>query len=190
MNPRLAAVLAILALPPPAAAQSAQAPHDAPTSIVLAPSSEPGTPLRIRGAVIGPDGAPVARASIYVYQTDAAGIYNPSKPRDSDHPRLNGYLRTDARGRFSYTTVRPGSYPGTRNPGHIHYHVNAPGFAEQVFEIVFAGDSLIPEQWRRDAANPLAGVVIVPLTAGADGGLAGEHTVAMRPARSVSGRNR
>lgn len=121
--------------------------------------------------------------SIYVYQTDAAGIYNPANPRDSDHPRLNGHLRTDARGRFSYTTVRPGSYPGTRNPGHIHYHVNAPGFAERVFEIVFEGDSLIPEQWRRDAANPLAAVAIVRLTAGANGALAGEHTVALRPAR-------
>ncbi|MFN0182112.1 MAG: hypothetical protein ACKVZ0_25185 [Gemmatimonadales bacterium] len=183
MNPRLAAAFAILVLPTAAAAQPAPAPADAPASIVLSPANEPGTPLRISGVVTGPDGHPLARASIYVYQTDAAGIYNPANPRDSDHPRLNGHLRTDARGRFSYTTVRPGSYPGTRNPGHIHYHVNAPGFAERVFEIVFEGDSLIPEQWRRDAANPLAAVAIVRLTAGANGALAGEHTVALRPAR-------
>lgn len=181
MNLRLAALAAVVALPAPAAAQAAQAPADAPASIALTGSGEPGTPLRIRGVVRGPDGAPVASASIYVYQTDAAGMYNPANPRDSDHPRLHGHLRTDREGRFSYTTVRPGSYPGTRNPGHIHYHVNAPGFAERIFEIVFAGDPLIPEQWRRDAANPLAGVAIVRVTTGADGALAGEHAVALRP---------
>jgi protocatechuate 3,4-dioxygenase beta subunit len=93
---------------------------------------------------------------------------------------LRGYLRTDAQGRYEFRTIRPGSYPGTRNPGHIHYHVNATGYAERVFEIVFEGDTLIPDQWKRDAINPQSGVAIVRLEKGADA-RRGVQNITLRP---------
>jgi protocatechuate 3,4-dioxygenase, beta subunit len=140
------------------------APADAPSRVVVTPAGEAGESLTITGIVYGADGrTPVRNASVFVYQTDAKGLYDPQNPRDSDNPRLRAYMRTDAQGRYEFRTIRPGSYPGTRNPGHIHYHVNGPGFRERVFEIVFEGDTLIPEQWRRDAANPDAGVALVRL---------------------------
>ena len=146
------------------------APADAPSRVVVTPTGEPGEALVISGVVFKADGrTPIAGASVYVYQTDAKGAYAVDDARASNNPRLRGYLRTDAQGRYEYRTVRPGSYPGTRNPGHIHYHVNAPGHAERVFEIVFEGDSLIPEQWKRDAKNPQSGVAIVRLESATDG---------------------
>ncbi|MBL8987736.1 MAG: hypothetical protein JNJ80_15805 [Gemmatimonadetes bacterium] len=158
------------------------APKDAPATIGLTRSGEPGVALRISGTLVtGPGRTPVAGASIYVYQTDAGGAYTPTNPRDSDHPRIHGYLRTDRLGRYAFTTVRPGSYPNTTNPGHIHYQVVAPGYRDRIFEIVFAGDTLIPAQWLRDASNELAAVAVVRLERTADGGWHGVHDVVLRP---------
>lgn len=160
---------------------STVAPADAPSRIVVTSQGEPGESLVITGVVFQADGrTPLRNASIYVYQTDARGYYAPDDARASSNPRLRGYLRTDAQGRYEFRTVRPGSYPGTRNPGHVHYHVVAPGHRERVFEIVFEGDDMIPEQWRRDATNPESGVAIVKLeTAG--NGKRGTQNVTLRP---------
>ena len=174
-------LLSLLCIPATLAAQAPrEAPADAPASVVVVPDGEPGTPLVIRGVVYSADGrTPVAGASVYVYQTDARGYYAPDDARASGSPRLRGYLRTDEAGRYDFVTVRPGSYPGTRNPGHIHYHVRAPGHAERVFEIVFEGDPLIPERWRRDAGRPGANVAIVRLEDGGEGVLRGEQDVVL-----------
>src|SRR5688572_16020794 len=160
---------------------STVAPTDAPARIVVTPQGEPGESLSISGVVFQADGrTPLRGASVYVYQTDARGYYAPDDARASNNPRLRGYLRTDAQGRYEYRTVKPGSYPGTRNPGHIHYHVSAPGYRERVFEIVFEGDTLIPDQWRRDATNPESSVAIVRLeTSGTAQG--GVQNVTLRP---------
>jgi len=79
--------------------------------------------------------------------------------------------------------VKPGSYPGTSNPGHIHYHVSAPGYPERVFEIVFDGDPLIPAQWLRDAGKPDAGVAVVRLSGSAADGFRGTQSVTLRRQR-------
>lgn len=139
------------------------APKDAPSVARLAPPAEPGEPLVVTGRVYRPDGRPAASASLYVYQTDRAGIY--SKPvNDSRTPRLKAFLRTDADGRYEYRTIKPGSYPGTRNPAHIHYHVNAPGLPEKVFEIVFEDDPLVDARIRASAAREGSPFSIRPLT--------------------------
>ncbi len=156
------------------------APSDAPSRVVVPPQGEPGTPIVISGVVTDATGAPLPNASVYVYQTDARGYYDPSNPRASDNPRLKGYIRTDAQGRYEFRTIRPGSYPGTRNPGHVHYHVNASGHRERVFEIVFEGDSLIPPQWREQAKSEDSGVAIVTLSGGSSGPLRGVQDVRLR----------
>jgi len=160
------ACLALLLFPALAAAQAPTvAPGNAPVRVTLHPSGEPGSALTISGVIYAADGrTPLRRASVYVYQTDAKGYYAPDDARASGNPRLRGYMRTDSSGRYEFHTIRPGSYPGSRNPGHIHYHVNAPGYEERVFEIVFDDDPLIPEQWRREATRPNSGVAIVKLS--------------------------
>jgi protocatechuate 3,4-dioxygenase beta subunit len=62
-------------------------------------------------------------------------------------------MRTDAEGKYEYRTIKPGPYPSSRIPAHIHYRVSAPGYKERVFEIVFEGDPFITEQIRADAKN-------------------------------------
>jgi protocatechuate 3,4-dioxygenase beta subunit len=100
----------------PAQSASQVAATDAPARITVAPPDETGERLVVTGRVLGPDGkTPVHGASVYVYQTDKTGVY--SRPvDDSRNPRLKGYLRTDASGRYEYSTIRPGSYPNTQNP--------------------------------------------------------------------------
>lgn len=69
-------------------------------------------------------------------------------------PRLMALLRTDGAGRYSFATIRPGSYPGTRVPQHIHYEVGAEGHGPRLFEIVFDDDPLVTDEIRRRAAQP------------------------------------
>lgn len=147
--------------------QGAEAPYlaakDAPSVARLSPDAEPGERLVVTGRAYHPDGRPAAGVSLYVYQTDKDGIY--SKPvNDSRTPRLKAFLRTDSEGRYEYRTIKPGSYPGTRNPAHIHYHVNAPGFPEKVFEIVFDDDPLVDQRIRALAAREGSPFSIRPLT--------------------------
>lgn len=141
----------------------------APARITMAPRDEPGERMVVTGRVVGADGrTPLRDVSIYVYQTDRDGIY--SKPvNDSRTPRLRGYMRTDAEGRYEFSTIKPGSYPNTRNPAHIHYVVNAPGLKERIFEIVFAEDPLVDQRIRERAAMEDSGFSIRPLARDAEG---------------------
>lgn len=127
-----------------------EAPAGAPSTGQLAPCGEPGPALHVTGTVVDAAGKPVPGASIYVYQTDHEGYYGVKPASDSRNPRLNLFLRSDAKGGWSFDTVKPGSYPGTRNPAHIHFEVAAPGRGSRIFEIVFEGDPFITERMRSD----------------------------------------
>lgn len=156
VNPSwLTVAVTLLALPLLAREPARIAPDDAPSSADVAPSDEPGERLEVSGVVYAADGrTPVSRASVYVYQTDARGYYRPDEAMGNRNPRLMALLRTDGRGRYSYRTIRPGSYPGTRVPRHIHYEVTAQGRGTRVFEIVFDDDPLVGPQIRADASRP------------------------------------
>ncbi len=153
---------------------AAQAPtvaeKNAPSKITITTKDEPGERLTVTGAVFGADGkTPLANASVYVYHTDAKGLYTPGPKDDSRNPRLRGYLRTDAQGRYEYSTIKPAPYPGNGPPAHIHYHVNAPGSQERVFEIVFEGDPKINADIRARAAQEGSAFSIRKLTRDAQG---------------------
>lgn len=131
---------------------SRQAPANASSSGRLAPAGEPGRPLSVSGIVVDDQGAPVAGASLYIYQTDAEGYYGVKPESDNRNPRLRLLLRSGRDGAWSFDTIRPGSYPGSRVPGHIHFEVAARGFAAHIFEIVFEGDPFLTADMRRNAA--------------------------------------
>jgi protocatechuate 3,4-dioxygenase beta subunit len=147
-------VASLLCLCSPAAvAQSVhEAPKDAPSAGRVAPAGEPGEALNVSGVVVGPDNAPIAGASLYIYQTDREGYYGVKPASDNRNPRLKLYLRTDAKGGYSFDTIKPGSYPNSRIPAHIHFEVSAPGRAPNIFEIVFVGDPFITADMRSNPA--------------------------------------
>lgn len=145
----LAALLA-LAVGPAAAQSVHEAPASAPSTGRVAPEGEPGQRLQVSGVVVGADGAPISGASLYVYQTDHEGYYGVKPASDNRNPRLKLYLRSGANGSWAFETVKPGSYPNSRVPPHIHFEVSAPGRASKVFEIVFEGDPFVTAEMRRD----------------------------------------
>jgi protocatechuate 3,4-dioxygenase beta subunit len=162
----------------------AQAPQiaekNAPSKVTIAAKEEPGERLTVSGQVFGPDGkTPLAGASVYVYHTDAKGLYTP-ETNDNRNPRLRGYMRTDAQGRYEYSTIKPAPYPNNRIPAHIHYVVNAPGHQERVFEIVFEGDPNIDERMRADAAKEGSAFSICALTRDQQGAWRCAQDVKMR----------
>ena len=135
-----------------AAAQSAhEAPSEAPSTGRMAPQGEQGQPLRVSGLVVRADGTPINNASLYVYQTDHEGYYGIKPVSDNRRPRLKLFLRSDPTGAWAFDTVKPGSYPNSRVPPHIHFEVSAPGHAPHVFEIVFEGDPFVTPEMRRNA---------------------------------------
>ena len=152
----------------------AQAPttaeKNAPSKITITTKEEPGERLVVSGVVYGVDGkTPLAGASVYVYHTDATGRYTPGASDDNRNPRLRGYMRTDAQGRYEYSTIKPAPYPGNGPPAHIHYHVNATDHRERVFEIVFEGDTKIGSDIRASAVRADSAFSIRQLTRDAQG---------------------
>jgi catechol 1,2-dioxygenase len=108
-----------------------------------------GTPLILSGTVYAADcRTPLPGALIEVWQTDARGVYGPDQ--ESGEPRccfLQGLVKTDANGRYSIQTIRPGHYrgEGPPPPAHIHFNVHygeTPGLLTEVF---FAGDPYLAE---------------------------------------------
>ena len=145
------AFLALVLLTP-----STQPVHEAPVDALstgrLAPPTEPGDHLTVSGVVVGADGSAIGGASIYVYQTDREGYYGVKPASDNRNPRLKLFLRSRADGSWSFETIRPGSYPASRVPAHIHFEVAAPGFPPRIFEIVFEGDPFVTSDMRRNPA--------------------------------------
>lgn len=107
----------------------------------IAPAGEPGTPMVVRGMIVEADGrTPVADVVVFAYQTDDAGVYN---ARGKSGWRLRGWAKSGADGRFAFHTIRPGSYPGRRNPAHIHVTIEGPGLQRRwTEEVQFADDPL------------------------------------------------
>src|SRR6186713_2164339 len=142
------------------AAQSIhEAPANAPSTGRVTPAGELGTPMHISGVVAGSDGALIAGASLYVYQTDHEGYYGVKPASDNRNPRLKLFLRSDAKGRWAFDTVKPGSYPNSRVPPHIHFEVAAKGRGSQIFEIVFEGDPFVTAEMRTNPAFSIRPIV-------------------------------
>jgi protocatechuate 3,4-dioxygenase alpha subunit len=77
-----------------------------------------GPRITIEGTVIDGAGAPVPEALVEIWQANAAGRYrHPDDARDAAiDPAFEGFGRTptDADGRFSFATIKPGRVPGPR----------------------------------------------------------------------------
>jgi hydroxyquinol 1,2-dioxygenase len=135
-----------------------------PFHVVASPEREPGAqiaapaskrPCLLRGRVLAPDGAPVPGARVDVWQCDENGFYD-VQVEDVPNGTGRGLFTADGDGRFWFRTVVPSHYPIPTDgpvgrlleasgrhcyrPAHIHFIVEAPGFA-QLTTHVFVADS-------------------------------------------------
>ncbi len=129
---------------------------------------EPGKRLIVEGQVLTPDGTPAAGITVYAYNTDAAGYYG--KNHKEYPPRLYGWMKTDAEGRFELHTILPGSYPGMHVPAHVHFTVWGQGYPPQwVEELRCRGDPYITPRMLAEVAGQGDFSSIQPLTQTQDG---------------------
>ncbi|MGY1593651.1 intradiol ring-cleavage dioxygenase [Geodermatophilus sp. SYSU D00708] len=115
-----------------------------------------GTPCLVSGRVTGPDGEPLAGASVDVWQTNEDGFYDVQQPDIQPPGNLRGLFTTDAEGRFWFRSVVPRYYPipddgpvgqllaatgrHPNRPAHLHFIVAAAGY-RPVTTHVFVADS-------------------------------------------------
>jgi len=133
----------------------------APTSARLAPRTLRGERLRIEGRVLDDHGRPVEGAIVYAHQTDASGRY-PQPPwllrSLRPHGSLRAWARSDAKGRYAFDTVRPGSYPDRAEPQHVHQYLIEPGHCSYyVDDLVFDDDPLMAGRDRSEAGSARGG---------------------------------
>ncbi len=110
-----------------------------------------GQRIVIAGRVLDEDDRPVPHTLIEIWQANAAGRYAHKvdqwkAPLD---PNFTGAGRTltDADGRYTFTTIRPGAYPWRNHhnawrPAHIHFSLVRPGLCDPARDAdVFPGRS-------------------------------------------------
>ncbi len=133
--------------------------------------SEPGDPLTVSGCVYAPDGiSTVPDVTVYAYNTDAAGYYG--EHRAEYPPRIYGWMRTGADGRFELRTIHPGCYPDKQIPAHIHFSFWGGGYPLQwTEELRFEGERYVTPELLAEDARLGDFRTIQRLTRGSDGAL-------------------
>ena len=111
-----------------------------------------GQRIVVSGRVLDADGRAVPETLVEIWQANAAGRYRHARdnwPAPLD-PNFSGGGRvlTDAQGRYSFTTVKPGAYPWGNHhnawrPAHIHFSLFGRAFTQRlVTQMYFPGDPL------------------------------------------------
>jgi protocatechuate 3,4-dioxygenase, beta subunit len=111
-----------------------------------------GERIIVTGRVLDAAGGPVPHTLIELWQANAAGRYVHEKDRH-DAPLDPNFLgigrcRTDAEGRYSFVSIKPGAYPWKNDPNawrpaHIHFSLFGPSFVTRlVTQMYFPGDPL------------------------------------------------
>lgn len=108
-----------------------------------------GQVVQVSGQVLDDRGEPVEGVLVDIWQANAHGRYDheddPSTaPLD---PNFQGWgmVKTDADGRYSFTTIKPGSYrveSDWSRPPHIHFKISRRGYHELTTQMYFAHEEL------------------------------------------------
>lgn len=143
-----------------------------PWKTTIVADGEPGEPLIVSGTIYAPDGrTPLEGINLFVYQTDATGVYSTSgADGDNRGTRIHGLMRSNKEGRYEFRTIKPGSYPNSRNAAHIHAYVSGPDYPEYwIDEYLFDGDPFITSADRQKFAGKGGLSSILTLQRGTDG---------------------
>jgi hydroxyquinol 1,2-dioxygenase len=115
----------------------------------------PGMPTFDAGTVMDTRGRPLAGATLDIWSSDGAGLYDEQRPGPFQ-AQGRARIRTGADGRYRFRSVKPAVYPVPTDgpvgallraqardafrPGHLYLKVSAPGHAAVVTQI-FVADS-------------------------------------------------
>ena len=136
------------------------------TTVATLPDFDrPGPRLELRGTVYAPDGrTPAAGVILYIYHTNQSGVYATRGGETGwarRHGFIRGWIRTDETGRYTFQTLKPGSYPDRSQPAHIHGTILEPdGRYYWIDSWHFRGDPLLDEE-AEDANTAYGGSGIV-----------------------------
>lgn len=122
-----------------------------------------GEVIHVVGQVLNLRGEPCPGVNLEIWQANGAGRY--THPHDRNpaplDPNFTGYanVRTDARGNYSFRTVKPGAYPVVAEywrPPHIHFDVTGRinRLITQMYfpnEPLNAKDPLLQQSWAKDS---------------------------------------
>jgi protocatechuate 3,4-dioxygenase, beta subunit len=110
----------------------------------IAADNEPGERMEISGTIYRSDGVtPAAGIILYIYHTDANGLYSAAAEQKygKAHGHLRGWVLTDNKGQFLFSSIRPAHYPNAKGPAHIHAIIKEPGkSAYRIDEFLFEDD--------------------------------------------------
>lgn len=108
-----------------------------------------GEVIRVTGRVLDEEGQPVEGALVDIWQANSHGRYHheddPSTAPADPNFQGWGMVRTDAQGRYAFTTIKPGAYGVSDDwdrPPHIHYKVSRRGYREITTQMYFADEPL------------------------------------------------
>ncbi len=125
----------------------------------------------VTGIVRQADGrAVVPGVIVYAYHTNQRGAY----ARDAGatglaalHGRIRGWAITNAEGRYTLTTIRPGPYPGNVEAQHIHLEILPPGgIACEIDPVEFADDPVMTPARRATRPGYGGDGIVTPTRAG------------------------
>lgn len=122
-------------------------PDDVSWKTALSRKSDKDQPMIISGTVFQNDGkTPAPNVLIYFYHTDSEGFYGRGKG-EVLHGHFRGWLLTDAKGRYEFSSIKPAPYPNRRDPAHIHFTLTGKSFKEDwIDSIWFEGDERITSE--------------------------------------------
>ena len=143
---------------------------------------EKGEKLQISGVIYQKDGkTPAPNVILYIYHTDNEGLYKPAtnQTQAKRHGRLRGWMKTDAQGRYQFTTIRPASYPNSKAVQHIHPTIKEPNKNEYwIDEFVFEGDPYLTEAEKKNLPNR-GGNGIIKLVKNTEGVWVGKRDIVL-----------
>ena len=126
-----------------------------------------GSGLKVTGTIYKNDGeTPAANVILYIYHTNQKGIYETLGDETGwgkRHGYIRGWIKTDASGRYSFYTLKPGAYPNRKIPAHIHGTIVEPnGYYYWIDSWQFKNDPLLNTN-REASENAYGGSGIVEL---------------------------
>lgn len=114
----------------------------------IADKNVPGERIVIYGRVLDAQTKqPLKNINLFIFQADASGIYGKGENR------LEGEVISNENGMYEFETIKPGSYPDSKNPAHIHLVITGDNIKKTHAELWFNDDPHLTEEKRKDIDN-------------------------------------